>query len=160
LHSKLAAIGGEFALPRFDERVRDAVKTLDHPGVTADLSSDHRLLLRTALVEGMTRLASTGAETKVLHGSPHRLNILSANGVPTFIDFETVELGPVEWDLAHLEPKVADLYPAEVDHEVLATCRMTVSLHQVLARSRTRHRHVTPRRTPPRSGASCNGIAG
>jgi len=127
LHAKLAAIGGKFELPNFDERLRQAVDTLGHPGVSADLATGDRLLLRTALVEGMTRLASTHSPTKVLHGSPHRMNILSADGVPVFIDFETVERGPVEWDLAHLEPHVADLYPAEIDHEALATCRIMVS---------------------------------
>jgi len=127
LHSKLAAIGGKFVLPKFDNRLWEAVETLDNRGGTADLSSGDRLLLRTALVEGMDRLASSHTETKVLHGSPHRMNILSANGGPAFIDFETVELGPVEWDLAHLEPESADLYPAEIDREVLATCQVMVS---------------------------------
>jgi Phosphotransferase enzyme family len=127
LHSKLAVVGGEFVLPNFDERLREAVETLDYPGVTAKLSSDDRMLLRMALDEGMTRLASKPTGTKVLHGSPHRLNILSAKGFPVFIDFETVEHGPVEWDLAHLAPEVADLYPADIDYEVLATCRVMVS---------------------------------
>jgi hypothetical protein len=55
------------------------------------------------------------------------LNIVAVNHVPAFIDFETVELGPLEWDLAHLEQKVADLYPVQVDLELLALCRVMVS---------------------------------
>jgi hypothetical protein len=68
----------------------------------------------------------TGSE-QVIHGSPHRFNILVVDAPPQFIDFETVELGPLEWDLAHLEPEVADLYPGEFNDQVLALCRVMVS---------------------------------
>jgi Phosphotransferase enzyme family len=127
LHSKLAAIGGEFDLPNFDERLYEAVDTLDHPDIAHVLSPADRLLLRTTLVDRIARLVSTRRGAQVLHGSPHRLNILSVDGDPCFIDLETVERGPVEWDLAHLEPGVADLYPARIDREALATCRIMVS---------------------------------
>jgi hypothetical protein len=40
--------------------------------------------------------------------------------------FETVELGPVEWDLAHLEPEVAGFYRAS-STVGLGLCRMMVS---------------------------------
>jgi aminoglycoside phosphotransferase (APT) family kinase protein len=63
----------------------------------------------------------------VIHGSPHRFNILVVDAAPKFIDFETVELGPLEWDLAHLEPEVAGLYPGEFDDQALALCRVMVS---------------------------------
>ena len=43
----------------------------------------------------------------VLHGSPHRMNILTRDGAPVFIDLETIQIGPIEWDLADLEPEVA-----------------------------------------------------
>ena len=127
LHSKLATIECMFVLPSFDVRLRDAVSALDSPGLPVDLSSGDRLLLRTALVEGMARLGSSHSGTRVLHGSPHRMNILSAHGVPVFIDFETVETGPVGWDLAHLDREVADRYPEEINQEALEICRRTIS---------------------------------
>lgn len=68
----------------------------------------------------------TGSE-RVIHGSPHRFNILVVDEAPRFIDFETVGIGLLEWDLAHLEPDVADLYPGEFDCQTLALCRVMVS---------------------------------
>ena len=44
-----------------------------------------------------------------------------------FIDFETVELGPFEWDLAHLDEEVTGLYPADLDEDLLQTCRISIS---------------------------------
>ena len=55
------------------------------------------------------------------------MNILSMRGAPIFIDLETIQLGPIEWDLAHLEPAVADQYPGPHDEHLLATCRTAVS---------------------------------
>ncbi|HKE33904.1 MAG TPA: phosphotransferase [Candidatus Acidoferrum sp.] len=54
--------------------------------------------LQTTMRSGVQRL---------IHGSPHRQNVLLADGEPRFIDFETVCVGPIEWDLAHLAPEVA-----------------------------------------------------
>ena len=64
---------------------------------------------------------------RVIHGSPHRMNIVVVAGTPRFIDFETVGLGPVEWDVAHLEPEVARNYPGHLDEETLDHCRMMIS---------------------------------
>jgi thiamine kinase-like enzyme len=56
-----------------------------------------------------------GSVTTPVHGCPHRSNVVSAHGGARFIDFETITRGPVEWDLAHLEPEVAVAYPTHVD---------------------------------------------
>jgi hypothetical protein len=55
------------------------------------------------------------------------MNILMDEGAPVFVDLETVQRGPVEWDLAHLDPEVAVRYPAPYDDHVLAACRIAVS---------------------------------
>jgi hypothetical protein len=105
-----------------------AVRALERPGFAPELADEgDRALLRGALVDGLDRLGTLGTDTKVVHGSPHRFNILLVEGTPRFIDFETVEIAPLEWDLAHLEPEVADLYPGELDDEVLALSRVMVS---------------------------------
>lgn len=85
---------------------------------------EDRRLLQAAL-RSLVELASAGAG--VVHGSPHRSNILAADGEVRFIDFETVARGPIEWDLAHLEPAVAATYAGAVDHELVARCRIGVS---------------------------------
>jgi len=68
-----------------------------------------------------------GAPERALHGSPHDSNIICVDGAARFIDFETVALGPVEWDLAHLSDEVAAAFPAPVDPATLAVCRLLVS---------------------------------
>lgn len=104
-----------------------AVRNLERPDLTPELVDVDRALLRKTLVDGIARLAKMTGSERVIHGSPHRFNILVADAGPRFIDFETVALGPLEWDLAHLEPEVADLYPGDFDHQVLARCRVIVS---------------------------------
>ena len=63
----------------------------------------------------------------MLHGSPQRMNILTRDGAPVFIDSETIQIGPIEWDLAHLEPEVASAYPADHDDDRLRVCGTAVS---------------------------------
>jgi Ser/Thr protein kinase RdoA (MazF antagonist) len=38
-----------------------------------------------------------------IHGEPHSYNVLIVEGEPAFIDFESVCIGPREWDLACLD---------------------------------------------------------
>jgi aminoglycoside phosphotransferase (APT) family kinase protein len=127
LHSKLASIRNRAAFPSFSEPLMSAVGALEHRDFAQELEGVDRGLLRAALVDGMAGLAEMTRSAWLIHGSPHRLNILVVDGVPAFIDFETVELGPIEWDLAHLEPEVADTYPGEFDQQALALCRVMVS---------------------------------
>jgi hypothetical protein len=127
LHQKLAMLRGRIPLQSYDGPLRGAVRSLDSMKFAPELVAKDRLLLRRALVDGLSRLSPSARTEHVIHGSPHRLNIVAVNGVPSFLDFETVALGPLEWDLAHLEQEVADVYPAKVDPEVLALCRVMVS---------------------------------
>jgi hypothetical protein len=127
LHSKLASMRNRATFSSFGEPMMAAVRVLERPGVAPDLAEVDRARLRKTLIDGIARLANMTGSEQVIHGSPHRFNILVVDEVPKFIDFETVELGPLEWDLAHLEPEVADLYPGEFDHQVLALCRVMVS---------------------------------
>jgi hypothetical protein len=127
LHQKLAMVKDRSSLQSYEKPLRAAVRSLDHPRFAPALAASDRELLRSALVDGMSRLMSSTSSEQVLHGSPHRLNILAINGAPSFIDLETVELGPLEWDLAHLEQEVGDHYPGKVDADVLRLCRVMVS---------------------------------
>ena len=104
-----------------------AVGALERPDFAPELVESDRALLRETLVDGIARLAKMTGGERVIHGSPHRFNILVVDAAPEFIDFETVELGPLEWDLAHLEPEVADFYLGEFDAQALALCRVMVS---------------------------------
>jgi hypothetical protein len=84
-------------------------------------------MLADCLECGVAALADQRDIGRVLHGSPHDANILSIDGQPLFIDLETVTRGPLEWDLAHLDDKVAASYPDDQDTRLLASCRTLVS---------------------------------
>ncbi len=127
LHSSLASMRDRAAFPSFRETLMSTVSALERPDFAPELVEVDRALLRQTLVDGTARLAQMTSGERVIHGSPHRFNILIVDAAPMFIDFETVELGPLEWDLAHLEPEVADLYPGEFDYRALALCRVMVS---------------------------------
>jgi thiamine kinase-like enzyme len=64
----------------------------------------------------------------VIHGSPHPYNVLLVDGEPLFIDFETACTGPVEWDLAHLEPELGSSYSGSSPARLLWACRGMASI--------------------------------
>jgi Ser/Thr protein kinase RdoA (MazF antagonist) len=107
------------------DQIDGAILALDTLAFATVLDDADRRLLSDVLVHARDDLRS--ARWSVIHGSPHRMNILSADGAPVFIDLETIELGPVEWDLAHLEPEVAQHFPHPYDHQLLARARLAVS---------------------------------
>lgn len=127
LHSRLASIRDHAAFPSFRDPLMSAVAALGRRELAPELVGADRALLRETLVDGLSRLTKMTGHERVIHGSPHRFNILVVDAAPQFIDFETVERGPVEWDLAHLEPEVAGFYPGEFDTQALALCRVMVS---------------------------------
>jgi Phosphotransferase enzyme family len=123
LHAALARIEGSGGLPAFSEELDLVERRLNDPRFAPALNeADRRLLL-----DALELVAPSDDLDNVLHGSPHRFNILSAQGSPRFIDFETVCRGPIEWDLAHLEPAVAEAYPGTIDSQLLARCTLVVS---------------------------------
>jgi hypothetical protein len=127
LHQALAEmpVMAQLHLASYDDELRLVRSRLSDSSFAPLLNDDDRHLLMDALRD----LSVTPDEYhSVIHGSPHRFNILSHNGVPHFIDFETVCMGPVEWDLAHLDSTVAAAYPGDVDSVRLERCRTLVSV--------------------------------
>ncbi len=127
LHAGLAQILSPADLPPCGDRLEAVVELLDAPEFSVGLSEVDCALLRRALLNGIEALDSRSGDASVIHGSPHRFNVLVSDGRAMFIDFETVEQGPLEWDLAHLEEEVAHLYPLDVDRHLLETCRIAIS---------------------------------
>ncbi len=127
LHGALATLGSLISLPTCDTQIIDAIHSLDNQDFAPELRVEDRAILRQALSSSRETLAQLHDTYRIVHGSPHRMNILVVAGGPRFIDFETVQIGPLEWDLAHLEPEVADHYPAPLDVDALAVCRLTIS---------------------------------
>ena len=117
---------GDLRLPSFDAPILDTMASLDRESFAPELKSPDRVVLRHALNDGQ-RLLADRSKWQVIHGSPHRFNILIADDTPVFIDFETLAVGPVEWDLAHLEPDVRTHYPGPIDAQLLTSLRILVS---------------------------------
>jgi hypothetical protein len=125
LHRGLTALADATSSRNYEEQLRDAIQALGTAGFAPLLSRPDRSILKETLEATLNRLQ--GAEWVVLHGSPHRMNILTMADGPVFIDLETIQLGPIEWDLAHLEPEVAHHYPNVLDEGLLDACRTAVS---------------------------------
>jgi hypothetical protein len=127
LHTLLASIWNRNAFPSYVEPLMSAISALERSDLVPGLVNSDQTMLRETLVDGIARLAQLVGGPSVIHGSPHRLNILTVDAHPKFIDFESVEFGPLEWDLAHLEPEVAAYYRGELDQPALLLCRVLVS---------------------------------
>jgi hypothetical protein len=115
------------ALGSFIAELHLARFILDDRDRAAALSLDDRALLARCVEWSIGRLAPVSAAT-VLHGSPHPYNVLTTGTDVRFIDFETVCLGPIEWDLAHQDDGVAAAYPGDVDEKLLAAARFATSV--------------------------------
>jgi Ser/Thr protein kinase RdoA (MazF antagonist) len=113
------------SLPSYRAELDAARRLLADGSALRSLGANDRKVLAVALAAADE--ADAGFDTHVLHGSPHRLNVLTVDGEPRFIDFETVCLGPWEWDMAHLEQEVALHYPEGLDPNRLKLCRTLVS---------------------------------
>jgi hypothetical protein len=127
LHGALSRLGSKISPPKCGTEITDAIRSLNNQEFAPQLRGEDRNLLLQALHSGKEAFAQLHDTHRIIHGSPHGMNILVVAGEPRFIDFETVELGPLEWDLAHLEPEVAVHYPTPFDADALAVCRLMIS---------------------------------
>jgi Ser/Thr protein kinase RdoA (MazF antagonist) len=125
LHLALASLDDAMPLGTLESQLRDAAAALEQPDFAPALTDPDRALLHDTLVVTLANLSQ--GQAIAIHGSPHDMNIVVEAGQPLFIDLETVQRGPVEWDLAHLAPDVALHYPAAYDDERLAIARIAVS---------------------------------
>jgi hypothetical protein len=94
-----------------------------NPDVSPGLAKADRELLTMLFGRLDGSIAERRATEQVLHGEPHRGNVLKTRDGPLFIDFETCCRGPVEFDLAHVPLDVSERYPGLVDRELLEMCR-------------------------------------
>ena len=106
-------------VPHFTERAADGA---GHVASTPALDEADRKLLTSRLRDLSRTVADRGAAEQLLHGEPHRGNVLSTKLGPLFIDLETCCRGPVEFDLAHVPTAVSERY-LHADQELLRDCR-------------------------------------
>ena len=123
LHAAMRSV--EIEAPDFSERIAAAERLLTHRHETPVLADDDRLLLLNALRGSCRVIRKRGAADQLLHGEPHRGNMLSTPKGLIFIDFETCCRGPIEFDVAHVPDEVSLRYP-DVDQVLLQECRRLV----------------------------------
>ncbi len=127
LHAALDALRPMVSVPSYDTQLTDAIRELADQNFAPELRTEDRAVLLRALSRASDQLPNLAKTRRIIHGSPHRMNILFVDESPRFIDFETVQTGPVEWDIAHLKPEIARHYPAPIDGDAVALCRLVIS---------------------------------
>jgi hypothetical protein len=80
---------------RAGDSLRGVLGDLERASFASRLESGDRAAVREGLAVGVDALSGHSSEG-VVHGSPHRYNILLSAGEVIFIDFETVATGPIE----------------------------------------------------------------
>ncbi len=88
-------------LPHLMDRVDEAQHLVDHPTNNPEIAGADRQLLGTTLRTSSRAIVDRGASEQLLHGEPHRGNVLRTRGGLLFIDLETCCRGPIEFDIAH-----------------------------------------------------------
>ena len=132
LHASLSRLSPALkaSLPSYATELRVARSLLADQATLPALERVDRDLLVTTFDRLQTRLDDLAPVNRfvVLHGSPHSYNVLLVNNEPAFIDFETTCLGPLEWDVAHLDSAAAPLFADPVRAELLWLCQSMVSV--------------------------------
>jgi aminoglycoside phosphotransferase (APT) family kinase protein len=129
LHGALGRLPPQLTatLPSFMAEPLRVRALLDDATALPALTSADRDLLRDTFDRLRTSLESTNGLVPI-HGSPHSYNVLSVDAAPAFIDFETACLGPLEWDLAHVDEQVEPFFSESLRPDVLRACRSMVSV--------------------------------
>jgi hypothetical protein len=123
LHAGMARL--DVTVPHFTHRVTEAQRIVASHDRTPRLEdSDRELLVRT-LGSCSQRISERSPPEQLLHGEPHRGNLLSTTRGLLFIDLETCCRGPVEFDLAHVPESVTQRY-SRADTELIRECRQLV----------------------------------
>ena len=109
--------------PHVTDRVEQAQRLVASHDRTPALTDADRELLGDTLGSLRRVISERGGAEQILHGEPHRDNVLTTKNGLLFVDFETCCRGPVEFDIAHAPDKVSEHYPG-VDQGLLRECRI------------------------------------
>ncbi len=123
LHAGMRTL--DVTAPHFTDRVAEAQQLVASRDRTPALAAADRELLGSTLRSLRRGIEDRGAEEQLLHGEPHRGNVLSTKNGLRFIDLESCCRGPVEFDLAHVPDEVSERYP-DAHQELLRECRVLV----------------------------------
>ena len=110
-----------------DRQVARAGRLLADPRALPELPGPDRAFLEAQHHRLTAELHGRRLTPRLLHGDPHRGNLLVGRRRCLMIDFESVCVGPLEWDLSALPGEGAGLFP-HVDRGLLALLRQLRSL--------------------------------
>ncbi|CAM5289957.1 phosphotransferase [Streptomyces pilosus] len=119
-HAALRRI--EMEAPHFTGRVASALREVNDPERSPELSEPDRVFLSGTLSGLSASISAEHACDQLLHGEPHPGNLLNTSGGPLFVDLATCCRGPVEFDLAHAPEEVGRHY-AGADQDLMDRCR-------------------------------------
>jgi Ser/Thr protein kinase RdoA (MazF antagonist) len=108
--------------PQWTDRVAEARALVGSSYRTPELPDAGRRFLAGTLDSLAHRIGERDAPTQLLHGEPHRGNVLRTKDGLVFVDLETCCRGPVEFDLAYVRDDVVALYPG-ANADFLHECR-------------------------------------
>jgi len=123
LHAGMRKVDGPS--PRFTDRIAEAEEVVSSPELSPELADEDRVFLSSMLGRLRRMIDDRSAAEQLLHGEPHKGNVLSTKNGPLFIDLETCCRGPVEFDLAHVAEEVCEHYP-NFSQGLLDECRQLV----------------------------------
>jgi Ser/Thr protein kinase RdoA (MazF antagonist) len=90
--------------------------------ITPGLADADRAVLASMLRDLKRPVVSRRVPGQLLHGEPHRWNVLSTTDGLLFTDFENTACGPVEYDLAWVPEVVSDRY-RDAERALVGECR-------------------------------------
>jgi hypothetical protein len=111
--------------PHFTDRVEQARRLVASRDHTPALADADRELLGNTLGSLRGVIGRRGGAEQLLHGEPHRGNVLTTKNGLLFVDLKTCCRGPVEFDLAYAPEEVSEHYPG-VNQDLLRECRILV----------------------------------
>jgi molybdopterin-guanine dinucleotide biosynthesis protein A len=124
LHAALADYPS--SLPTLWSRLERAQSAVADARSCPRLPEDDRRFLAARVEALSSAFRAMKLPERPIHGGPHLANLLQTPIGPRWIDFDTVCLGPLEWDLAHLPEAAAASYP-DASREALSLARELVS---------------------------------
>jgi hypothetical protein len=98
-----------------DRQVRRASKILFDETAPSALPASERAFLCGEYSRITSMLLERSLESRILHGDPHRGNLLVVRTGYLMIDFESVCSGPLEWDLSAMPWVGIGIFSVDID---------------------------------------------
>ncbi|MCB0037386.1 MAG: phosphotransferase, partial [Anaerolineales bacterium] len=108
MHAGLRQI--RLAAPHITERISAWAEEVNTHEQTPDLSNSDREMLRSTFRDVQNKLSHHRTSDQLLHGEPHPGNLLNTHSGPLFIDLQTCQYGPIEYDIAFMPEEAAEHY--------------------------------------------------